>query len=107
VRLFFFRYPLTKMVGNNKTAITAAETKNRFLEVLGFIGASSQNDFCHEEIRPNEDELVAERLISKIYAAHISKFPGYLSIHGSGRGRLTIGVRTSRVRDRSLGQQSR
>jgi hypothetical protein len=29
--------------------------------------------------------------------------PGYLSIHGSGCGRITIGLRTSRVRDRSLG----
>jgi hypothetical protein len=95
------------MVGNNKTAITAAETKKPVSRGLRVHWVEFANRFCHEEIRPNESELVVDRLTSKIYAIHNAKFPGYLSIHGSRCERFTVGLRTSRVRDRSLEQQSR
>jgi len=56
------------MVGNNRTAITAAETKKPVSRGLRVHWVEFAKRFCHEEIRPNENEHVADRLISKNYA---------------------------------------
>jgi hypothetical protein len=95
------------MAGNNQDSDCGSWDKKPVSRGLRVHWLAFAKTFCHEEMRPNENELVADRLISKICPIHRAKFPGYLSIHGSRCQRFTIGLRTSRVRDRSLEQQSR